>query len=106
MSEQAEELHEETAINETVEGNDPPEVDSDDENTEFEIVLAGQDEAASKPDPKSSTDHILNRVMRKKDKLQDNLANEQARSAELERQLQQLAGQKRQAIDVPPDEYD
>ncbi len=52
-------------------GQEEAETKTEDEVTENEIVLAGQDEAEGKSDPKSNTDHILNRVMRKKDKLTD-----------------------------------
>ena len=99
MNDQAEELHDETAIVETEDGVDLPADGQDDENTEFDIVLAGQEEPIA-PVAKSTSDHILNRVMKKKDKLQDE-------NAELKRQLEQLANQQpAKAVDLPPDEYD
>ncbi len=66
---------------------------------EFDIVLAGQDEAESEPDPKSKADHILNRVMRKKGKLEDeNVLLRQQLQAQ---QVQPVAP----AVQAAPDEY-
>lgn len=65
---------------------------------EFEIVLAGQDEPTGKPETKSSKDYILNRVMRKKEKLTDE-------NAQLRQQLESIAKPQVASVQARPDEY-
>lgn len=65
---------------------------------EFEIVLAGQDEPTGKPEAKSSKDFILNRVMRKKEKLADE-------NALLRQQLESIAKPQAASVEARPDEY-
>jgi len=99
---EAEQQDEQAAVeNEVVEeapGGEPTDTPEEDEVTENEIVLAGQEEAEGKPDPKSNTDHILNRVMRKKDKLKDE-------NVQLRQQLDAVARPAPQALQSAPDEY-
>jgi len=65
---------------------------------EFDIVLAGQDEPKLEPEKKSTSDHILSRVMRKKDRLTE----------ENERLKQELLvkAQPSTAVEIQPDEDD
>ena len=67
---------------------------------EFDIVLADED-AEQKPEPKSQSDHILNRVMRKKEKLQDE--NVQLRQQLDQARLQPV--QQATQVQPEPDEY-
>jgi len=98
----AEQQDEQTSVDlEVVEkepGQEPADNLEDDEATENEIVLAGQEEAEGKPDPRSNTDHILNRVMRRKDKLQDE-------NVRLKQQLEANAQPAVPALQSVPDEY-
>jgi len=99
MNDQATELQDETAIVEEVDGIDPSEASQDDENTEFDIVLADQNEPNKPPVAKSTSDHILKRVMKREVKLKDE-------NAALKQQLEQLANQQQpSAVPLPPDEY-
>lgn len=96
------EQQDEQSVDVEVVEQEPGQVDADNsednEATENEIVLAGQEDADSKPDPKSDTDHILNRVMRKKDKLKDE-------NVQLRQQLEAVARPAPQALQSAPDEY-
>lgn len=65
---------------------------------EFDIVLAGQDEPQIEPEKKSTSDHILSRVMRKKDKLTEE-------NESLKQQLLDKA-QSPAAVETQPDEDD
>lgn len=98
----AEQQDEQTSVDlEVVEkepGQEPDDNLEGDEATENEIVLAGQQEAEGKPDPKSNTDHILNRVMRRKDKLQDE-------NVLLRQQLESVAKPTAPALQSEPDEF-
>lgn len=95
MSEVAEQQDENAVIGDTIE-TDPPGDEITDEIEENEIVLAGQEvETESKSDPK---DHILKRVMRRKDKLLDE-------NETLKAQIQQLANQSTQVVAPRPDEF-
>ena len=106
MNDQATELQDETAIVETTEGIDPLEVTLDDENTDFDIVLAGQEQPQGKPEVKNTSDHILNRVMKKRDKLQGENVSLQDENVSLRQQLEQVAKQPQvNAVGQPPDEY-
>jgi hypothetical protein len=73
-------------------------VENNEGTQEFDIVLAGQDEPLDKPEVKDKSDFILNRVMKKKDKLQDE-------NTLLKQQLNQLAQKPVNAVGLPPDEY-
>lgn len=110
MAEAAEQLDEQAAEVENLEndpGQEQAQIENPGEEQEYEIVLAGDEDADSKPDTKSTSDHILNRVMRKRDKLQDNLVTEQARSTDLQRQLDQLANtQQSNVVAIPPQEHE
>jgi hypothetical protein len=66
---------------------------------EFDIVLAGQDEAQIEPEQKSTSDHILSRVMRKKDKLTEE-------NEALKQQLLAKASQPAAVVKTQPDEDD
>ena len=95
MAEVAEQQDENAVIDDTIE-TDPPGDKIENEIEENEIVIAGQDEETeSKSDPK---DHILKRVMRRKDKLQ-------GENEDLKTQLQQLANQNTQVVAPRPDEF-
>jgi len=59
---------------------DPLENEENIEAEENEIVLAGQEDPKEKPDP---TNHILNRVMKRKEKLQDENADLRSQIADL-----------------------
>ena len=98
MTGEAEQL-DEIAIDEDATGIDPSvETETDEEPQEFDIVLAGSDEPTIEPEKKSTSDHILSRVMKKKDKLADE-------NASLKLQLQSKA-QPQQSVQTAPDEYD
>lgn len=97
---EAEQLDETTVVVDDVE-IDPSTAEAVNEEVpeEFDIVLAGQDEAEEKPDPKTTADHILSRVMRKKGKLEDE-------NVQLRQQLQaQQAQPVAPAVQPVPDEY-
>jgi len=75
---------------------DPLENEENIEAEENEIVLAGQEEPKEKPDP---TNHILNRVMKRKEKLQDE-------NADLKSQIANLVKSSGSATVQPePDEF-
>jgi hypothetical protein len=98
MTGETEQLNEIAVADETI-AIDPALGDaSNEEGQEFDIVLAGQDEPTIEPESKSTQDHILSRVMKKKDKLADE-------NAALKIQLQQRA-QPQQSVQTAPDEYD
>lgn len=67
---------------------------------ELEVVLASEEETEKKPETRDTKDHILNRVMRKKEKLQDENASLRA---QLEQAAQPAAAP---AVQTAPDEYD
>ncbi len=97
------EQHNETSADVIPEGTDQPAGETESEAPEeFDIVLAGQEEPTQSPQPRESKDHILNRVLRKKDKLQ-------AETVQLRQQLQQqqIAPAQPSVAAVPamPDEY-
>ncbi len=110
MAEAAEQLDEQSADVENLEndpGQEQAQTETEGEEQEYEIVLASDEDAESKPETKSTQDYILNRVLRTKDKLQDNLVQERARSTDLQRQLDQLANtQQSNAVATPPNELD
>ena len=87
---EAEQLDETTIVEEEVVLDPAAAEAADEDSEEFEIVLAGEEDAEGKPEPKSTADHILNRVMRKKERLQGDLEQEQTRSADLQKQLLKL----------------
>jgi hypothetical protein len=100
----------EQALDEQSTEVDPTEIDPSIEETEgaeqvaeeeeFEIVLASEEEAEKKPETRDTKDHILNRVMRKKEKLQDEVVTLRA---QLEQRAQPVASA---AVQSAPDEYD
>ena len=99
MTGEAEQL-DETAITDESLAIDPALGETSDEETqEFDIVLAGQDEPKIEPEAKSTQDHILSRVMKKKERLADE-------NAALKLQLQQNAQPQQSVQTTAPDEYD
>lgn len=102
---EAEQQDSEESVELEVDEQDPGQETADnpesDEAVENEIVLAGQEDALSKPDPKSKADHIQERISRKKDK---DLQGENARlRAQLEAAAQPVVAQPVQSV---PDEDD
>lgn len=96
------EQHDEKSTEAEPEGTSNQEGNAESEaHEEFDIVLAGQDEPTEEPKPRASKDHILNRVLRKKEKLRDE-------NVQLRQQLQQQmtpAQPSVAATAAAPDEY-
>jgi len=98
-AEQQSEITTEVSSEEQIPGQVEDQSQEDSEAVEeFEIVLAGQDEPTGKPEAKSSKDFILNRVMRKKEKLADE-------NALLRQQLESIAKPEVASVQARPDEY-
>ncbi len=99
MTGEAEQVDEISINEETVEIDPSAETETDEAPQEFDIVLAGQDEPTIEPEQKSTSDHILSRVMRKKDKLTEE-------NESLKQQLLAKASQTPAAVETRPDEDD
>ena len=98
MTGEAEQLDEIATIEEVAVIDPLAATEEGEETQEFDIVLAGSDEPTIAPVQKSTSDHILSRVMKKKEKLADENA---ALKLQLESKAQQPA-----AVETRPDEDD